>query len=259
MEHQESKPAHARLEAEEGVITVTFTRDAQLNAIGPEITRRLWEAVRLMERDEFSALVIQAEGRYFSAGLDLGVPFPAAETGSASEFRRLYRRHHLLYDELEALEKPVFLAAQGPCLGAGVELAGSCDFRFVASGAYFQLPEIGRGTIAGSGGVSRITRLVGPHWAKWIAMAGQRIDAERALSIGLVHEVMPVEGFHQTVRARVREIAQLPAEALAASKLAIDAVTDVDRTTARHIERLANGPLVMSGAYGAGDRAFRRK
>jgi enoyl-CoA hydratase len=240
---------HAYAEEADGILTVVLDRDDKLNAISPEITELLWEAVRaLAARDDLRALVITAVGRYFTAGIDLAAPGPASGAGTGSQFRAAYRRHHLLYDELEAVEKPVVLAAQGPCLGAGLEMACSCDFRFAAEGARFQLPEVKLGVIPGSGGVSRLTRLVGPHWGKWLAMAGRSVDAWQAATMGLVHEVLPADGFAAAVHDRVREIVALPAEALGAAKLAVDLAADVDRGSARQIERLANTHLVLGGA-----------
>ena len=248
---------HARTEEADGILTVVLDRDAKLNAISPEITAVLWDAVRaLAAREDLRALVVTAEGRYFSAGIDLGAPSPTASARDGAAFRAAYREHHLLYDEIEAIEKPVVLAAQGPCLGAGLELACSCDFRFAAEGARFQLPEVRLGVIPGSGGTSRLTRLVGPHWGKWLAMAGRSVDAAQALGIGLVHEVFPDEGFRAAVHERVREITALPAEALGAAKLAVDLVADVDRGTARHLERLANTHLVLGGAMGSVRQQF---
>ena len=249
-------PAVSVAEAD-SILTVTFERDEKLNALSPEMTETLAEAVEQVgSRADLRALVIQARGRYFTAGVDLRAPSPATTAGTGSEFRRLYRRYHLLYDEIEALEKPVALAAQGPCLGAGLEMASSCDFRFASTAATFRLPEVSLGTIAGSGGVSRLTTLVGPHWAKWIAMADRTVDAERALMIGLVHEVFPVEGFHERVHDVMREIASLPPEAVAASKLAIQMVTEVGRATARDVERLANTHLVFGPEFAEANRAF---
>ena len=79
-------------------------------------------------------------------------------------------------------------------------------------------------------------------------MAGRSVDARQALTIGLVHEVFPAEGFREAVHERVREIVALPAEALGAAKLAVDLAAEVDRGTARHVERLANTSLVLGGA-----------
>jgi enoyl-CoA hydratase len=251
---------HAERSERDSVVTVTFVRDEKLNAISPEMTEMLWAATRdLAERDDLRALVITARGRYFSAGIDLRAPTPATIAQDGRAFRRLYREHHRLYDEFEAIEKPIVLAAQGPCLGAGLEMACSCDFRLASEAATFQLPEVGLGTIAGSGGTSRLTRLVGPHWAKWLAMAGRKIDAERALAIGLVHEVLPVEGFADAVHELVKEIVALPPQALGAAKLAVDLCADADRATSRDIERLANTQLVFGAEFRERMAAFEAR
>lgn len=244
----------------DSIITVTFVREDKLNAISPEMTEVLWEATRAVaERDDLRAMVITATGRYFTAGIDLRAPSAGNTAKGGQEFRRLYRDHHRLYDELESIEKPIVLAAQGPCLGAGLEMACSCDFRFASEAAAFQLPEVSLGTIAGSGGTSRLVRLVGPHWAKWLAMANRRVDAERALTMGLVHEVLPVEGFHDAVHELVKEIVSLPAEALGMAKLTVDMCADVDRTTSRHIERIANTSLIFSDEFRELVKAFEAR
>jgi enoyl-CoA hydratase len=239
---------HARMEEDGGILTVVLDRDAKLNAIGPQVTGVLWDAVReLAVRDDLRALLITGVGRYFSAGMDLSVPSPSRSATNGPEFRAAYRRHQSLYDEFESIEKPVVLAAQGPCLGGALEMACSCDLRFASENARFQLPEVGLGAIPGSGGTSRLTRLIGPHWGKWMAMCARSVDAAQALQIGLVHEVFPAEGFHDAVLERVREIIALPAEALGVAKLAVDLVEEVDRSSARHVERFANTHLMLRG------------
>jgi enoyl-CoA hydratase/carnithine racemase len=89
---------------------------------------------------------------------------------------------------MESIEKPVIVAANGPCLGAGTEMAVSCDFRFCTPETHRGLPETrSEGAIPGSGGVSRLTRLVGTHWAKWMALAARNVSADDARMMGLVH------------------------------------------------------------------------
>jgi enoyl-CoA hydratase/carnithine racemase len=170
-------------------------------------------------------------------------------------FRRNYRSHHLLYDEIESIEKPVIIAAQGISLGAGVEMAVSCDFRFCTPHAEFGLPEVNIGVMAGSGGTSRLTRLVGPAWAKYVAMAGMRVNAERAVAIGLVHDVFPAETFLDDVYAFCRRLTAISPDVLGVTKLAIDMYADVDRTAQRHIDRIAVHGLVQSGEF---DKARER-
>lgn len=234
--------------SDDGILTVMFQRPAKLNAISHEMTALLWEAVTMLEdRDDLRVMVIAAQGKYFTAGQDLSSAGGNRPGNPETEhlhpgwnFRRNYRSHHLLYDEFEAVEKPIVMAIQGICLGAGVEMAGSVDFRFCTPNAEFALPEVNLGAIAGSGGTSRITRLLGPHWAKWIAMAGMRVPAEKAYHMGLIHEIYPEDGFLDHVYAFCRHLISLPAEALGLAKLAVDMYTDInDRGVARHIDRLA--------------------
>lgn len=240
--------AQATLVEADGVLTVTFDRQDKLNAISPQMTALLWDAARaLADRDDIRVLVIRALGPYFTAGIDIGAIDDSART--PSKYRRDYREHHLLYDEFEAIEKPIVLAAQGHCLGAGVEMAGSCDFRLASADATFRLPEIDLAVIAGSGGTSRLTRLLGPHWAKWLAMAGQPVDADRALMMGLVHDVYPSSDFHDRVHEFARKLVALPREALGVAKLAIDICANTDPATARNVERLANTALVFGDEY----------
>jgi len=228
----------------EGVLTLTFTRDRKLNAVSDDMLDVMRDAVRdFGDHESIRVLVITAEGRYFTAGKDIGEMGPQPESGVA--LRRNYRRLHELFDELERIEKPVVLAAQGPCLGIGVEMASSCDFRLASDRAIFGLPEIPNlAVLPGSGGISRFTRIVGPHWARWVAMAGENVTAEQAMHMGFVHQVLPDEGFHDAVQAWTRRLITNSAEALGLAKIAIDAAVDSDRRTARHIDRMANTQLM---------------
>jgi enoyl-CoA hydratase/carnithine racemase len=125
----------------------------------------------------------------------------------------------------------------------------SCDFRFAAASARYQLPEIDIGVIPGSGGTSRLVRFVGAHWARWMVLAGESVSAEQALSMGLVHDVFPDENFEVRVRAFCEKLTKLPPEAVAISKLTIEMVADLDRQQARNVERLGNSVLFQGAEY----------
>lgn len=251
----------------DGVLTLTFTRDEKLNAVSPEMIEALRQAIwDLGDRDDIKVLVIAAEGRYFTAGIDIRQSGAGGKRGytpdggfSPRRLRRGYRGMHLIFDELEAIEKPVVLAAHGPCLGVGVELSASCDFRLASEAAVFSLPELpALSVIPGSGGVSRVTRLVGPHWGKWLAF-GEEVDARQALNIGLVHAVYPVEEFSERVSAFARKLARLPSEAAGVTKAAVDVAATVDRQTARDFDRFANTVLLMSDEHKARTQAFETR
>lgn len=245
------------------MLTVRLTRDRKLNAVTGDMLDALRAAVaELADRDDAGALVITAAGRYFTAGVDI-TALPVGDTGPGvrgSDFRRAYRGLHQLFDRIEAVEKPVILAAQGPCLGIGVELAASCDFRFATERTTFGLPEVRNlAALPGSGGISRLTRLIGPHWAKWVAMAGQTLDAQRALAAGLVHAVYPEDEFDRLVREFALDLVGQPREAVGLAKLLVDAAATADRTTARDLDRIANSALIASSEHQAKLAAFRNR
>jgi len=233
----------------DGVITLTLNRPDKLNAITPAMLDGISSALaELRDNSEYRVLLIKAVGRYFSAGMDISDGM--APTSGGADFRRWYRTSlHSLFDEIEAVEKPVVLAAHAPCLGGALEMACSCDFRLAASSASFGLPEIKLGVIPGSGGTSRLTRLTGPANAKWLVLAGQGVDAERALQMGLVQAVWDDEEFDQRSREFCRELAALPQEASAMAKITIDTVADLDRTGARQVERIANTALIQADEH----------
>jgi enoyl-CoA hydratase/carnithine racemase len=250
---------------EDGVITVTFTREDKLNAVNYEMLDILEQAARDLEtQDHHRVLVITAEGRYFTSGRDIADV--AAELGRGtdgvvrdSNVRRQYRTNGRqdFFDYLEVIEKPIVLAAQAACLGIGVEMSASCDFRLASDAAWFALPEVENlALIPGSGAISRLTRLIGQPWIKWMAMAGQRIDAQQALSIGYVQAVYPAADFVAEVQRFARHLASLPREAMGLAKLAIGASVNTDLRTARDLDRLVQASLFRSPEHRAKLDAF---
>ena len=237
------------------VLSVTLNRPEKYNAIDLGMYDALLEATqRFAVTEGLRVLLLRAEGRYFCAGIDLHSPLaPDPSITSPSDFRYWYRKGigslHPLGDAWEALEKPIVVAHQGPCLGGGLELSLSADFRLASSDARYGLPEIALGGLPGSGGTSRLVRFCGPHWARWLVLANQQIDAERALNIGLVHDVFDRSDFDARVAAFCQALAQQPKEAFAAGKLAIELAVDLGREQGRNVERLAVSGLAMGEEY----------
>ncbi len=239
-------------EDRDGIAIVTLNRPKKLNAINEAMKAVIFGAVDdLRERRDLRALLIRARGRFFTAGIDVG-DTALTDSGedddrSGSEVRRDYRRDlHVFLDEMEAVEKPIVMAIHAPCLGVGVEMAGAVDFRLAAESARFGLPEIDLGVMAGSGGVSRFTRLCGVGWSKWLNVAGEQIDARTAQMAGFVQAVYPDETFEEEVWAFCQRLVSRPAEVQAAAKLAVELCKDLDRTQGRHVERLVNTPFMMT-------------
>jgi enoyl-CoA hydratase/carnithine racemase len=227
--------------------TVILNRPEKLNALTPDMLaqfRVLLDEFR--DDDELRVLLIRANGKYYSSGVDIAVGL-APKTDSGIAFRNWYRKSiHTLFDEIESIEKPVISAAQGPCLGGALEMALSCDFRLASNRATYGLPETNIGALPGSGGISRLTRIVGPAEARWMVMAAQTIDAERALRVGLVHEVYAEHEFEARCLDFARHLVSLPAEVQGAAKVVIDVAAELGKSAARDVERLANTHLSQS-------------
>ena len=137
-----------------------------------------------------------------------------------------------------------------------MELSLSCDFRLAARSATYRLPEIDIGALPGSGGISRLTRMAGPHWARWLVMAGEQVAATDAVTMGFVHRVYEDAVFDAEVQAFCRKLAQQPFELLGLAKLSIELAQDLDRTQGRNVERIANSILFTGAEHKALVQAF---
>ncbi|HKT73171.1 MAG TPA: enoyl-CoA hydratase/isomerase family protein [Steroidobacteraceae bacterium] len=235
----------------ESILEVTLNRAEKLNALTDSMVESLGRAIATFsERRDLRVMLIRAAGKYFTSGVEIGPDISPNVGESTLDGRRWYRnKYHLLFDELEAVEKPVVAAHQGPCFGGGLEFSLSCDFRLAARSASYALPELNIGALPGSGGVSRLTRIAGPHWARWLAMAGEQVTAEQAVGMGFVHAVYPDEEFAEKTWAFCRKLTQLSYEFLGLAKLSIELAADLDRGQARNVERISNSILFTGSEH----------
>jgi enoyl-CoA hydratase len=237
------------IEQSDAVVTATLNRPNKLNAITGEMFAALHDAVLRFGADEGQRVfLIRSTGRFFCAGADLtGVRGPTQADGTA-RIRHWYNyelgpKMHALYRAMEMIEKPFVVAHHATCMGAGLELSLSCDFRLAARSAAYSLPEYKLGSIPASNGISRLTRLVGQQWAKWMVMAGGPVDAERALAIGLVQAVYDDDAFETSVHSFCEELAGHPPQMMAMAKQTIDLCADSAPDMARRIEVLGQSIL----------------
>jgi enoyl-CoA hydratase/carnithine racemase len=249
-----SEEPHLLTEEQDGILIATLNRPDKLNALSGQ-TMELFEKAlhRFRDTPEIKVMLIRANGRYFCAGADLRSGSPTTQPRTASGIRENHRRGlhnmHRIYDEMEHVEKPIVSAIHATCVGGGLELALSCDFRLAAKSAAFAFPEGLFGVLPASNGVSRLTRLCGPHWARWLIMGNQKADADRALIMGLVHDVMPDEGFEAAALDFCRHLTKQNGEQMGAAKIAIELAAEVGPEMGRHVERMANSALMLNPAY----------
>lgn len=248
---------HLLVEQQEAILIATFNRPEKFNALSNDLMARFEAAVaRFRDTPSCKVMLIRATGPYFSAGADLRevgkIAAPTTGSGVREFHRRQMRGMQRIYDEMEAIEKPFVAAHQGVVVGGGLEMSLSCDFRLAAKNARYSLPEGKFGVLAASNGVSRLVRTVGTHWARYLLMTGITVDADRALLMGLVHEVWDNEGFQDRAIDFCRQIARQHGEQMGTAKLAIEMAYDLGAAQARNVERMANSALMLAPEYLAG-------
>lgn len=242
-----------------GIAVLTLNRPDTLNAWNQKMRDEMRDAVRDLAADELlRVLVITGEGRAFSAGEDVRGMKGLADAGTRS-FRRIARNIHNVFDELEAIEIPVIAAINGVAAGGGLELALSCDFRLASEGAKLGFPETNVGLIPGSGGCSRLVKLVGIAKAKRLVMTGELIPAQQALAMGLVEEVVPADQLMPHAMALARQLAAKAPLALGLAKIVLNGCANVDPDTGRSLERLGQSILKKTEDHLEGAKAFVEK
>jgi 2-(1,2-epoxy-1,2-dihydrophenyl)acetyl-CoA isomerase len=202
------------------VATVRMNNAAKLNALSETMTRELVGALESLSGDpQVRAVVLTGEGRGFCSGADLG--------GMADEYRGGGRaRPSDLLDEgyakivrlMVEAPKPVIAAVNGVAAGAGLSLALACDLRIASEAATFSLAFVRIGLVPDSGASYFLPRIVGAAAALELSIRGDRIDAERALRVGLVSRLAPAESLQDDAAALAAELAALPTKAIGLTK-----------------------------------------
>ena len=212
------------MERDGAVLTITLNRPEALNAFDRMTIDRLGAALRTAERDaEVRAIVLTGAGRAFSAGQDLKeLAGDIAQRGPRAVGDQVRERYNPVILRLRAIEKPVIAAINGVATGAGLGVALACDLRIASDEASFVLSPIGIGLIPGAGATALLPWVIGLAHASELAFTGDRIDAARALEIGLVHRVVPAAELTATSRQLADRLAALPTVAIGLTKRAFN-------------------------------------
>jgi enoyl-CoA hydratase/carnithine racemase len=231
--------------AREGeVAVIRLNRPEKLNAISSQVERALHEALVSDNLRSSGAVIVAGEGRAFSAGADIS----EFEGRSPEDVLRYYNETGGVYEELAALPQPTIAAIHGYCLGGALELALALDFRVADETAVFGFPEVSLGILASSGGLHRVTRLLGPARAKELFLLAERFGADDARRAGVITEVVEEGKALERALEVAARLAALPRDAVAVTKQAIDAASTSPREAAILIERLAYAALAQTQA-----------
>ena len=179
-------------ETDNGITTITINRPNKLNALNKATINELHDAFGEANEDKnVKVIILTGSGeKAFVAGADISefADFNVEEGGKLAKSGQ-----ELLFDFVANLSTPVIAAVNGFALGGGLELAMSCHFRVASNNAKMGLPEVSLGVIPGYGGTQRLPQLVGKGRAMEMIMTAGMINADQALSYGLVNHVKSQE------------------------------------------------------------------
>jgi enoyl-CoA hydratase/carnithine racemase len=164
-----------------------------------------------------------------------------------------------MFDDFEALEKPMIAMVNGIAAGGGVEMAVACDFRIVSTSASFVLTENNLGVLPASGACSRLIQMIGMGRTKEMIMAARLVQAEEAQRIGLVTEVHAPDKLREATFKYARMLLDRAPLAMGMAKHIIHICQNVDTETGRILERLGQSILIRSEDAQDGMKAFRDK
>jgi enoyl-CoA hydratase/carnithine racemase len=219
-----------------GVAWLTLNRPDVLNAVNLAMRDALWEALLAVRDDpDVRVAVIRGAGeRAFSAGADI------SEFGTAPSYVEARRARHDrdVWGLMLSITKPLVAAIHGYALGAGCEMALCCDIRIASDDAMFALPEVKLGYIPSAGGTQLLPRTVPAGVAREMILSGDPVDAQRALSMGLVTRVVPRARLHDEADAVAAKLAALPPAAVRAAKEAMLRGADLPLDAALRLEAM---------------------
>lgn len=241
---------------EDGILILTLNRPDKLNALNTEVLHALSDDFKDAERDdEVKAVLLTGQGKAFCAGADINrLAECDAKTGYA--FAQYGQK---VFRQLETLGKPSLAAVNGYAFGGGCELAMSATLRIASSMAQFGQPEVKLGVIPGYGGTQRLARLVGKGRALDLCLTGRFIDAQTALSWGLVSAVYEPEKLLSEAKTWLKNIINMAPLAVKAVMETIDHGFDLSLTDALHLEAVHFSAVCASADRAEGVSAFLSK
>src|SRR3954470_4126994 len=212
-------------EADGKVGIVTLNRPEKLNALTMDMRLGIGEVLRRADADAAtSVIVLRANGRSFCVGFDVGGEHEQPWRHDALKYhQRLTTSFQALMTPWK-LRKPVIASVQGHALGGGCELAMFCDLTIAAEGTLFGEPEV---LFSQVGPAVLMPFIIGHKRARELIYFGDRIDAKRALEIGMINRIVPPQELAAATMKYARRLALIAPEALGVAKLAVNRGLDV--------------------------------
>jgi enoyl-CoA hydratase len=247
--------AAARLEREEGGLAVLTLDSPPLNLFDRRMIDDFQAAVADLAAEPPRALLIRAEGRAVSGGVDVHV----FEGLTPEQGCRLWDELLDTIDQLEALPAPIVFAAHALTLTAAFEVALACDLIVASREAVFGLPEVRRGLLAAGGGLVRLPRLLPPRVAAEIILTGEFVGAERMAEHGVVSRLTDPGSAVDAALELAAKIAANAPLAVAGARRMLQLAPDLDEAALWEEMRKLNAEVGSSEDALEGARAFAEK
>jgi len=243
-------------EIRDNIGIIKINRPQQLNALNIQTIHELNDLIHLWSKDDkIKVIIITGEGKSFVAGADIAEMKDMTKQ-QAIDFSEMGQK---VFSLIESQEKPVIACVNGFALGGGCELAMACDIKVASDKAKFGQPEVNLGVIPGFAGTQRLARMVGTAKAKELILTGEIIDAQTALSIGLVNQVVPHDNLLDQTFKMAQKIASKGPTAVRLAKKVISRGIETDFATGSSFEVEAFGECFASGEAKEGMSAFLEK
>lgn len=224
-------------EVEDGIATITLNRPEQLNAFTPIMLEEVAQAVEeARDDDAIRVLVLTGAGRAFCSGGHVKTMGQAVGEAAKTVGRQRLRGIHQMQSGLHNLNKPTIAAVNGPAIGAGAGLALACDLLYASDRATFVLPFSKIGFSPDAGLTWLLPRLVGMARAMEIIYLAETIDADRALRLGLVNDVVSADQLLDRAHEVAARLAQGATVALGTAKRAMHAASSLTYEQALALE-----------------------
>src|SRR6478672_6365167 len=206
----------------DGALAVLTFDAPPLNLFDAAMVAALQAAVADVAADQPRGLLVRAEGRVVSGGVDVHLFDGLSPQDAAELWTELLEMIHTV----EELALPTVFAAHALCLTAAFELSLACDLLVAAESARFGLVETVVGLTPAMGGTQRLAERAGPARARELVMTGELFDARTLAGWNVVNRVLPDEGFGDAALAFAAALAEGPTRAHAATKALVRAAVD---------------------------------
>lgn len=250
---------HILYETDQGVATITLNRPDVLNSFNRAMAAEVRQALAHAGGDAaVRALLVTGAGRAFCAGQDLAEAMP--KEGPAPDLGDIVARgYNPIVRTIRQLDKPVVCAVNGVAAGAGANLAFACDFVLASSDASFIQSFSKIGLVPDTGGTFFIPRLVGLARATALMMLADKVTAQDAVAIGLIHRVIDAPALLDEATALARQLATRPTRGLGLIKRALNASATNGLDEQLALEAQLQAEAGSTADYREGVKAFLEK